>query len=107
MEPLTGEVFRMPHETELWNTHLSVLSAQDFLQRHAAPFLTFRRSGSVPAVRKEKRMYFDAKEFGKRLHDVRTSRGITQEELAVRLGLASKQHVSHMENGERSCSMIC
>ena len=39
-------------------------------------------------------MYFDAKEFGKRLHDVRTSRGITQEELAVRLGLASKQHVS-------------
>ena len=38
-------------------------------------------------------MYFDAKEFGKRLHDVRTSRGITQEELAVRLGLASKQHV--------------
>ena len=61
-----------------------------FLHRHAAPFLTFRRSGSVPAVRKEKRMYFDAKEFGKRLHDVRTSRGITQEELAVRLGLASK-----------------
>ena len=39
-------------------------------------------------------MYFDAKEFGKRLHDVRTSRGITQEELAVRLGLAGKQHVS-------------
>ena len=48
-------------------------------------------------------MYFDAKEFGKRLHDVRTSRGITQEELAVRL--ASKQHVSRMENGERSCSI--
>lgn len=50
-------------------------------------------------------MYFDAKEFGKRLHDVRTSRGITQEKLAVRLGLASKQHVSRMENGERSCSI--
>lgn len=67
----------------------SVLSAQDFfLHRYAAPFLTFRWSGSIPAVRKEKRMYFDAKEFGKRLHDVRTSRGITQEELAVRLGLA-------------------
>ncbi len=62
-------------------------------------FLTFRWSGSVPAVRKEKRMYFDAKEFGKRLHDVRTSRGITQEELA------SKQYVSRMENGERSCSI--
>ena len=44
-------------------------------------------------------MYFDAKEFGKRLHGVRTSRGITQEELA------SKQYVSRMENGERSCSI--
>ena len=31
--------------------------------------------------------------------------GITQEELAVRLGLASKQHVSRMENGKRSCSI--
>lgn len=89
MEPLTGEVFRMPHETELWDTHVLFYRHRIFLHRHAAPFLTFRWSGSVPAVRKEKRMYFDAKEFGKRLRDVRTSRGITQEELAVRLGLAS------------------
>ena len=60
----------------------SVLSAQDFfLHRHAAPFLTFRWSGSVPAVRKEKRMYFDAKEFGKRLHDVRTSRALRRRSL--------------------------
>lgn len=50
-------------------------------------------------------MYFDAKEFGKRLRDARISRGITQEELAVCLGLASKQHISRMENGERSCSV--
>ena len=71
-----------------------------FLHRHAAPFLTFRRSGSVPAVRKEKRMYFDVKEFGKRLHDVRTFRGITQEELAVRLGLASKHHMPRWETDE-------
>ena len=34
-------------------------------------------------AKKEKRMYFDAKEFGKRLRDVRTSRGITQEELST------------------------
>ena len=74
-----------------------------FLYRHAALFLTFRRSGSVPAVRKEKRMYFDAKEFGKRLHDVRTSRGITQEELAVRLGLASKHHVMESAAAPLTC----
>ncbi len=104
MEPLTGEVFRMPHETELWDTHVLFYRHRDFFTVMRLFFLTFRRSGSVPAVRKEKRI-FDAKEFGKRLHDVRTSRGITQEELAVRLGLASKQHVSRMENGERSCSI--
>ena len=40
-----------------------------------------------------------------RLCPNRTSRDITQEELAVRLGLASKQHVSRMENGKRSCSI--
>lgn len=45
-------------------------------------------------------MYFDAKEFGKRLHDVCTSRGITQEELAVRLGLASKHHMPRWETDE-------
>ena len=45
-------------------------------------------------------MYFDAKEFGKRLHDVRNSRGITQEELAVRLGLASKHHMPRWETDE-------
>lgn len=40
-----------------------------------------------------------------RLCPNRTSRGIAQEELAVRLGPASKQHVSRMENGKRSCSI--
>ena len=85
----------------------SVLSAQDFfLHRHAVPFLPFRWSGSVPAVRKEKRMYFDAKEFGKRLHDVRTSSDITQEELAVRLGLASSMSAAwRMENA--AAPLIC
>ena len=105
MEPLTGEVFRMPHEQNYGIPMVCFIGTGFFLHRHAAPFLTFRQPGPVPAVRKEKRMYFDAKEFGKRLHDVRTSRGITQEELSVRLGLASKQHVSRMENGERSCSI--
>ena len=54
-------------------------------------------------------MYFDAKEFGKRLHDVRTSRGITQEELAVRLGLAEAididaKRISKIERGVISAS---
>ena len=52
-------------------------------------------------------MYFDAKEFGKRLYDVRTSRGITQEELAVRLGLASKQHVSAWRTVNAAAPLTC
>ncbi len=49
-------------------------------------------------------MYFDVKEFGKRFHDVRTSRGIMQEELAVRLGLASSMSAAwRMENAAAPC----
>ena len=45
-------------------------------------------------------MYFDAKEFGKRLHDVRTSRGITQEEL---IDIDAKR-ISKIERGVISAS---
>ena len=83
VEPLTGEVFRMRMRQNYGIPIFCFIGIGFFLHRHAAPFLTFRWSGSVPAVRKEKRMYFDAKEFGKRLHDVRNSRGITQEELST------------------------
>ena len=50
-------------------------------------------------------MYYDQHVCGARIQELRKSKGYTQEELAVRLGLASKQHVSRMENGERSCSI--
>ena len=36
MEPLTGEVFRMPHETELWDTHV-------LFYRHRIFFFTVMR----------------------------------------------------------------
>ncbi|MCD8191009.1 MAG: helix-turn-helix domain-containing protein [Clostridiales bacterium] len=50
-------------------------------------------------------MYFNAKEFGKRLQSARKMRGLTQAELAERLGLSSKQHISRIERGEKSCSI--
>lgn len=50
-------------------------------------------------------MYFNQVEFGKRLQEVRKSRGITQEMLADLLGLASKQHISRMERGVEACSL--
>ena len=48
-------------------------------------------------------MYFDAKEFGKRLHDVRTSRGITQEALAEAIDIDAKR-ISKIERGVISAS---
>lgn len=50
-------------------------------------------------------MYFDQKEFGKRLQTQRKAREMTQEELALALGLASKQHISRMERGVEACSI--
>ena len=50
-------------------------------------------------------MYFDQKEFGKRLQTQRKAREMTQEELALALGLASKQHISRMERGVEDCSI--
>ena len=50
-------------------------------------------------------MYFNAVEFGERLQEVRRDRGFTQEQLADRLRLASKYHLSRIERGEKSCSI--
>ena len=49
-------------------------------------------------------MYFDQKEFGKRLKETRLIRGMTQEELAELLNI-NKQHVSRMERGVTACSI--
>lgn len=49
-------------------------------------------------------MYFDQKEFGKRLKETRLIRGITQEELAEILNV-NKQHISRMERGITACSI--
>ena len=50
-------------------------------------------------------MYFDLTEFGKRLHDIRVLRGLTQEELANKLGDINKQHISRMARGVNACSI--
>ena len=49
-------------------------------------------------------MYFDQKEFGKRLKEIRLICGMTQEELAEMLNI-NKQHVSRMERGITACSI--
>lgn len=44
--------------------------------------------------------------FGERLRLVRQHRGLTQHTLAHRLGLASHSHVSHLESGRKSPSLM-
>ena len=49
-------------------------------------------------------MYFDQKEFGSRIQQLRKQRGFTQDELAQRLGVG-KVHIYKMEKGIKACSI--
>ena len=49
-------------------------------------------------------MYFDQKEFGRRLKEIRRDKGITQEKLAQEMNV-SWNHISKLERGTRSCSL--
>lgn len=49
-------------------------------------------------------MYFEPKEFGKRLQELRKEKGLTQLELAEELNV-SLPHLKKLESGERSCSI--
>ena len=50
-------------------------------------------------------MYFDQVEFGQRLKKQRMVAGMTQEELAKRIGSTTKQHISRVERGVETCSI--
>ena len=49
-------------------------------------------------------MDFKAKAFGKRLQLARNMAGFTQQELAEKV-LVDRKHISHLECGERNCSV--
>ena len=49
-------------------------------------------------------MYFNQVEFGRRLQELRKMNRITQEELAVKVGV-DKLHISRMERGVAACSI--
>lgn len=49
-------------------------------------------------------MYFNPKDFGKRLHLARKMAGLTQQALADKVSVERK-HISHLECGERCCSI--
>ena len=53
---------------------------------------------------KDKDMYFNQVEFGQRVQESRKFAGMTQEELAYRLGI-DKNHVSRIERGAKACSI--
>lgn len=49
-------------------------------------------------------MYFNQLDFGRRLKECREQISMTQEELAILVGV-EKQHISRMERGTRACSI--
>ena len=49
-------------------------------------------------------MYFDPKEFGKRMKEARNKKGLTQEALAELLGV-DRLHVNRLEKGAKACSI--
>ena len=53
---------------------------------------------------KDKDMYFNQVEFGKRLQECRKLKELTQEELAEMVGV-EKQHISRIERGVTACSI--
>ena len=54
--------------------------------------------------RKGPDMYFDPKEFGKRMKEARNRKGLTQERLAEILGV-DRLHVNRLEKGAKACSV--
>ena len=53
---------------------------------------------------KDKDMYFNQVEFGKRLQECRKLQKMTQEELTEQIGV-EKQHISRIERGVSACSI--
>jgi len=49
-------------------------------------------------------MYFDAKETGQRIRQLRKEQNITQEYLANQLNITT-DHLARIESGKRSCSI--
>ena len=49
-------------------------------------------------------MFFNQLDFGRRVKECREQIGMTQEELAILVGV-EKQHISRMERGTRACSI--
>ena len=66
--------------------------------------LVLRLESPAPACRKERKMYFNQVEFGKRVQELRKRNGITQEALAETIGV-DKLHISRMERGVAACSI--
>lgn len=106
MEPLIGVVILMPHGTE-------------FLKR--SPVLSVSRIGytvmrlflcpAFPLVPRQRKghdmkdlMYYDTRESGKRIQELRKFHGMTQAQLAEALNI-SLDHLRKIEGGQRGCSV--
>lgn len=49
--------------------------------------------------------YFDPKQYGKRIKEIREKRNMTQEELAIAVGYADARGIQKLESGDRAGSI--
>ena len=73
-----------------------------YLEMHACLLRTAMEV--TPALRKGPGMYFEPKEFGKRMKEAKNRKGLTQERLAEMLGV-DRLHVNRLEKGAKACSI--
>lgn len=106
MEPLIGVVILMPHGTEFlkWNPVLSVSRIGYTVMRlfscPARPLAPRQRKGQDM----KDLMYYDTRESGKRIQELRKAHEMTQAQLAEALNI-SLDHLRKIEGGQRGCSV--
>jgi len=103
VEPLTGEVFRMPHETELWDTHVLFYRHRIFSSPSCGSFFDLPLVRFCTGCAEGESMYYDQHVCGARIQELRKSKGYTQEALAEAIDIDAKR-ISKIERGVISAS---
>lgn len=95
---------RLPSAVQGWSGYGITISTPICTALFACPMPCAVLKVLPRCVRERTFMYYDTAETGKRIQDLRKSKGLTQEQLAEQLNI-STVHLAKIEIGSRSCSL--